>query len=462
MAKQFDFTKFDKLEKTEQIEYTTRNFYKMENDMVYRKCNDDFIDHSHFNRNYVKYFPLHVNRFWKYDYSKLHHIIIDTKKGKILPNAINTFAGFKHNNKKMKLTKILQNSVDLFCSFIKEVICNNDDKQYEYILNWIANLCQGNKNSSILYLKSNIQGIGKSTLTEFISEYVIGNKISIKNCDSSPLTTEYNNILSGKLLVAFEELESTSSQQWMSISTKLKRMATSNELIYKEKYMKSYQGRNINNYIINTNCNAVKDSDGRRYFICDLNTKYKNDDKYWNKLYNSCFNNDTGKAFYLMMLDRDISKYNSLIMPVTENKKLSLADRLNPLYKFIKFNYLLKDKPLDDKPKTLHDDFKVYCKMLDIKPVTKHMMTKNLREVGIDYSKTSRKYQIEVKELDLLAKKFKWYSEDDLEELSSNDIYNDELEESISYISTAEHNKVVKNMNSKYEELLKLYNELKH
>jgi hypothetical protein len=44
----------------------------------------------------------------------------------------------------------------------------------------------------------------------------------------------------------------------------------------------------MNNYIINTNVEAIKASEGRRYYILDLSTQYKNKHEYFNKLYDTC------------------------------------------------------------------------------------------------------------------------------------------------------------------------------
>ena len=203
-------------------------------------------------------------------------------------------------------------------------------------------MIHGNKNQSLLYAKTHTEGVGKSTLTEFLMDYVIGRNLSIQP-SSSVLTTGNNNCLFGKLFVCFEELKSSKSE-WSKMSSCLKEWITSDTVAYSEKYMVGYTARNINNYIINTNTDAVKGANGRRYFICDLSTKYKGDTKYWNNLYNKCFNDETGKAFYLYMLNRDVSKFKSNVFPITNTKKESIADLMNPVHKFIKFNhyYMLK------------------------------------------------------------------------------------------------------------------------
>ena len=150
-------------------------------------------------------------------------------------------------------------------------------------------MIKGNKNNTILYLKSYIEGIGKSTVTQFILFHVLGRDICIE-ANSDALKSSYNEILSGKLMVVFEELENACDRDWQIMSTKLKRWSTSTEVIYSDKYIKSYTSNNINNYIINTNVEAIKASEGRRYYILDLSTQYKNNHQFFNELYDTCFN----------------------------------------------------------------------------------------------------------------------------------------------------------------------------
>ena len=159
----------------------------------------------------------------------------------------------------------------IFLSYIKEVLCSNNEEHYIYILKWISNMIKGEKNDSLLYLKG-VQGIGKSTLTEMLINYVLGTDITLE-CGSEPLRSQFNKILMGRLLVVFEELETFSKNEWIAVSGRLKRYTTSNTIDFEVKNEKKFQGENINNYIINTNVDALKDSEGRRIFILDLSTK---------------------------------------------------------------------------------------------------------------------------------------------------------------------------------------------
>ena len=132
-----------------------------------------------------------------------------------------------------------QIKMKFFLKYIFEVLSSSKQDHYEFIIKWLSNMIKGNKNNSCLYLKG-IQGIGKSTLFEFMSKYVVGEKLSLET-GSDPIRTKFNEILGGKLLVSLEELENFVKNKWEIISSTLKRMITSPRINLQNKGSKSYE-----------------------------------------------------------------------------------------------------------------------------------------------------------------------------------------------------------------------------
>ena len=66
------------------------------------------------------------------------------------------------------------------------------------------------------------------------------------------------------LAMVFEELPRFSDNEWEAISSQLKDYKTGSETLYADKNEKQFKARNINNYIINSNVDAIKRSEGRR------------------------------------------------------------------------------------------------------------------------------------------------------------------------------------------------------
>ena len=342
----------------------------------------------------------------------------------ITGTTINTCKPFLHKiiQPYENCTKKQKEGVKLMLDFFKEVWAYGNEESYEYILNWFSNMAKGNKNETVMYLKA-MEGIGKSTGTSFIMKYVIGRCLSIES-NSEPLRSKYNNCLNGKLLVVFEELENTSSSDWELISKKLKTWTTSDTISYEDKYMKSYVSNNINNYIVNSNNDAIKNSAGRRYYICDLNCSRYGDNEYWEKI-NKCMNNEIGEAFYTYLIEKDTSTFKSNIFTQTIAKNASVTDLLITSFKFIKFNYLLCQKDINTDTKTLYDEYIQYCSQTEKKAKTKRLFLGDLREININYVASNSKCKVNVS-LDILKEisiKFNWLSEHDSEELPDNVIW---------------------------------------
>jgi len=365
-----------------------------------------------------------LNKFYRTEFfentSEKYDLVVDAKLPLLSPGRINLFTGVMHNQVSFSnFPKETQDAVHVMLGFYKEVWSNDDKDMYEYIIKWITKMIKGGKNNSIIYLKT-IQGVGKSTGSDFLINHVIGRRSAMVS-NSSPLTGEFNYILLAKLLVVFEELETRSGHEWQSVSSKLKQWSTGSTLMYNGKFMNQFITSNISNYIINTNENAVKDSDGRRYVNLDLNPKYANDHKYWKTLYNTCFNDTVGHAFYCYLIEHiDIDNFNSQEIPETRAKRDATDSRLHPLFKFLKFTYIIPKKNDKKRIDDLLNEFN-NSTFVGNKPIKKNEMTKKLAEIGFNYSKSGSKnyYKLD-NSLHEIAIKFKWFSEhddDDMEQL---------------------------------------------
>lgn len=361
---------------------------------------------------------------------------------------VNIMPPFKHTNdmKYKKCTASQKAGVEMMLGLIRDVWASGVDESFDFIMKWISNMVRGNKNKSLLYLKSVTEGIGKSTVSQFIQDYVIGPALSIES-NSDPLKTKYNKILFGKLFVVFEELEKASANEWESISSKLKSWITSDKIVFENKFENSFESHNISNYIVLSNRDCIKHSNGRRYFTLDLSTKYLNNTKYWDTLHKTCFNDSIGKAFYLYLMDIDLTGFNSAHFPILQAKTESISERLHPLFKMIKFNWVIPAKPLQCSVKELYDHWTDYAVKINTKmTVTKHNMTALLREIGINYitSNSKTKFNIPLTDLKAIATKFKWYSEHDNDELDENSIFEDITGDKFSWVSDKEHNALIK------------------
>lgn len=344
-------------------------------------------------------------------------ITYELNKPLFFSDKINLCPSMKHKYTKYEqFTQEIKNNVEHCINYLREIWCSDNEEALDYILNWFSNMVKGRKNNTALYLQGP-KGIGKSMFNNFIQNHVVGHNLSLET-GSEPLKSKFNKILGGKLFVVFEELENNSIGQWYEISAKLKRWITSNTIVLEQKNEKSFTTKNINNYVLLSNHDSIKDDDGRRYFVLDLSTKYKDNFEYFGDFKKKCMNDKIGEAFYCYLMDRDIKNFNSLNFPLTQTKNDKKAERLHNLYEFIKFHYILRNKSILSTVGEFYDHYKTYC---NGKAETKITMNKMLKNININYYKSNgyNKYKVSLETLKTIAKKEHWIH--DLDEIDVDD-----------------------------------------
>jgi hypothetical protein len=441
--------------------YLTERLYPLNNgDYILNEKNKlRVINYEIASRTILNKLPDELKKWYLKKYFKIYEQVCKLKQPIIKDDEINTIGKFMHKDDRAysSFSDDIHNKVNMMLSFYKELWCNNNDVSFNYIIRWMANMVQGIKNETILYLKSNLKGIGKSRGTTFLIDHVIGDELAMES-PSTPLTSKYNSCLYGKLMVAFEELENTSKYEWESISKRLKTWTTSNKITIEEKYMTSFTSDNINNYLVLSNNDAIKGADGRRFYCLDLSSKRMGDTKYWDDLHSQCFNNEVGHAFYIYLKELDVSNFNCRVFEATKSKTDALTDLLNNVYKFVKFNYVMCDKDILLTSKELYNLYIEYCNKTSQNEFKKRKFISLLREVDIEYYTSNGKciYNISIDKLKEIAQKFKWYYEDDREEFTDNCIWDDKNDlEALNPIDHDDRIIILKQENDKLKEIIK-------
>ena len=341
-------------------------------------------------------------------------------------NFFNECKGFLHKNYKPyeEYSEELKAKVNMILQLIKEISCNNNDELYIAYEKYLSQICKGKKTEVIIYKKSG-EGTGKSTEFEFLIDHVLGKDICLY-ANSEPLTSNFNKIFMGKLFIIFEELSTFSTSQWAGVSGKLKTLTTEKTTIYRDLQKSPFQSENISNFVINTNVEALKDSAGRRIIILPIPNSRIGDYAYFDNIRKQCFNNEVGECFYSYMQSLDTENYYAQRdFPETENKTIARVKLLDPVYKFIKHEYILRKKPiLKIKPKDLYDLFLNFCQVNKIDRKIGYIDFKiTLETVNIKVRKISVNiYKETYEDLKLIAEKNKWLCNYDDDEDDSNDI----------------------------------------
>ena len=394
-----------------QVEYDddSKPFYEIKEEKVIRSV--------YFNR-----LPKVIQDFYFKEYDQIKTLTCELNKPFVFGKYINTCPALMHEVRPYQsYPEEMKGKVNLMLNFLKEIWASNNEKQYQFIIKWLANMARGGKNQSVLYLRAE-QGIGKSTFTDFLRKHVIGPKLCIQS-GSQPLISQFNAILFCKLLVVFEELENFSTNQWQGVSTRLKRDTTSDTCTYEDKFQKAFTAKNISNYIINSNVDAIKDDDGRRYFILDLSNKRKGDHAYFNNIYQQCVNDEVGEAFYSYLHTIDLKGYHDQDFPPTRAKEDAIAKRIDSVARFIKEKYILRYRDFNTDLKSAHAEYTEFCSLNGIKESCKIEFNKRLETYKLPSIKSGNihnKFNYKHAKLEEIAEFNKWKHSTDQYEVESS------------------------------------------
>ena len=416
----FNFKKMKELydngnhESKECKEYISCCFYPSEDGRYFMYKDNSFIvlDRKTLMDVYLSKFPRTIKDWFLKDYYEIFTGVLKIGHPLIENNEINLCPQLPHKEKPYKtFSTKTKRAVDMMLHHVKTALANDDEASYEYIIKWHSNMVKGNKNLSCLYLRGE-EGVGKSTVSDFIRKHVVAEKLSIKS-DATPLKG-FNKVLFGKLYVSFEELPKFSKWEWEGVSSVLKDLITSSDTLYNQKNEKQFVGANINNFIINSNVEAIQHSEGRRYFIVDVSNRYLGNHDYFDDVYSKCFNDEVGAAFYNYLLEIDTTGFNSQKdMPLNKKKADAIADHLDFTFRFLKENYILRQKDVLSTVSDLFTEYLGYMQSIDKKPLSKIQFNSKLRSININYYKSHGilKFKVSLAELTEIATKKGWLHE---------------------------------------------------
>jgi hypothetical protein len=318
----------------------------------------------------------------------------------------------------------------------------------------MAKMVQGKKNTTILYNKTHAGGCGKSSLFKILVYRVLGDKIAIIIDTAEPLTSKNNSLFKDKILVFFEELKGFNKNDYSTVDTKFKNLADARMITIGEMHTKAYQIENIMNIAMNTNVNSLQDAQNRRIVTTDVSTKRKGDDPFWKKFYNDFDNDEFGEVYYNYLLSIDISKFNEMKLPKTETKMDVISQNIGIEYKFLKFEYILKNKSYRGQLTKLYNEFlKYYSKMEPTKTYKSvYQFGEMLREINIPFhlSGGCKIYYFEVDKLKKYFEENNWIHELDYEIKEHN-----ELKENNYFFDNDDDYEVIHNLKEENEELKK-------
>jgi hypothetical protein len=416
----FSFSQLDVLNLDQQKQYLHNVLIPLDNGDHVIKKNEKYeiISNDLLKQVYINRFDDKLAKWYIKENKSIKQVVCELNEPKFYDNKFNLCPQIKASYQPYEEFAVeTKEGVDLFLKYIFEVLASSSQENYIYIQKWLSNALKGNKNDSCIYLKGP-QGIGKSTISDFLKLFVVGEDLFLET-GSKPFKSTFNFVTFGRLFIQISELESTSTSDWYSLSSKLKRIITSTTETYEEKNQKQFQAKNLANYMIDSNNDTIKDDEGRRFYIADVSTKYRENHSYFGTLRAKCFNDEVGKAFYSYMLEYDTNGFIPQKFPITNSKLASFTKRINPIYEFIKNFYILDKKDMNMLATEL---FEKFWNTHDKKKFPRADLKKALEEVGIVYSKINSGnscYKYSYSQLKEIGDKFHWLDELDNETINN-------------------------------------------
>jgi hypothetical protein len=241
------------------------------------------------------------------------------------PGYISTFRGFKYH----EIEDVDMNRIHMYLDLIRDTIAQTPE-MFEYILNWFSFIIQnpGLKTETALVILG-IQGCGKNTFTNVLCELLSG--YSKPNLDDlEKLTGRFNYVIENKMLIVCNEIKTADKAvNWGSMKT----IITDHVKTIEQKFKPVYDVENVVNLIIVSN-NAVPikiENGDRRYVITKCNGLMTGNHDYWTAL-NAEIN---APGFYDHLFTffrrRDISQFQSRIIPETDTRNDMILDSLSPI-----------------------------------------------------------------------------------------------------------------------------------
>ena len=194
-------------------------------------------------------------------------------------------------------------------------------KQLDYTLDYFAHLVQKPlENPKVALVLTGLKGCGKDTAIDFLMEHVVGSLYS-KNYDSNEQFFDKHD--TGRLNKFLVKLEEADALICKKNASNLKARITAKYSSFNPKGLNPFESANYSRNIFTTNKgNPFEMSDGeRRFFILNANASRKGDFNFWKMVRERLFTPEAGRAVADMLLARDISKWNSFDMPISEYQK---------------------------------------------------------------------------------------------------------------------------------------------
>ena len=216
-----------------------------------------------------------------------------------------------------------------------------DEACHTYVLNWFAHIFQkpAEKVGVALFLKSNVQGVGKSLIYEALMTNMLGERycFSVSKVDRH-LFGDFNSHLSKKLFIFYDECKGSTYNKY---EDDFKKIITAKTMDIEKKGAEiAEEGVDVYQrfYFASNNNDAIKiDPTDRRTFANNVDLDEAPPKKYFDSLIEACNNPSTLRKLYDYLKSIDLSGWDAnRSRPITECYEDIKVSSLNPIQTWLK------------------------------------------------------------------------------------------------------------------------------
>jgi len=241
--------------------------------------------------------------------------------GKQYKNKLNLWRGYNVEPK--------SGNWELIKQHIRNVIANNDEDIYKYIMGWLALTLQHPENQTeVALILRGKKGCGKGVLGHLIRSLFGNHGLHITSCHH--LTGKFNSHLRDCAFLFVDEAMWAGDKQHESV---LKGLVTEPTLTIEGKGANAYQSKNMLSILMASNEQWVVPTsvDERRFCVLDVSGHYLGNRGYFDPLVKQCKNKTAQAAMLHDLLSYDLSGFEVRNIPETDALKEQRAHSMDSL-----------------------------------------------------------------------------------------------------------------------------------
>ena len=225
-------------------------------------------------------------------------------------NIYNTFTGYKVMNDKNKFDENLKVEDSLIYKHLKTILCNNDNKTFEYITNVLSRILKQPYNLTMTAeIFKSVQGVGKDLFFNWFGLDILGDKYYECTQKTDGIFGRFNKTLQYNILMVINE---TSGKDTYTINENIKAHITNAKNNVEFKGVDAFKVTNNSHVVFLTNNdNSIKiEADDRRFAAIECRNDLANNEEYILPLVDEIKSKKYNMCIYEWLFSIDSENYN--------------------------------------------------------------------------------------------------------------------------------------------------------